>query len=225
MFLFVWQFTSIILGCLILECRLWRGCWMPWRFWPSLCRKERWLFTAMLDWAGQASCNLCVITLRWYSIRVMSLISTLLYRCSYRMLSGLHLSNQCLWSCPLCSDQKASLNPNSITDQSSVWFRPAGGLSAGPIPVSEHAARFLLQSPALPPASGPSAARGRGPDPQTHAQDPARPLQHADHSHPGGSQSSRGPERTGEEAEHLDPEEGREGDTSEEKPVCSEGLM
>ncbi len=90
--------------------------------------------------------------------------------------------------------------------------------------MSEHAAWFLLQSPALPPASGPSAARGRGPNPQTHAQDPARPLQHADHSHPGGSQSSRGPERTGEEAEHLDPEEGSEGDTSQEKPVCSEGM-
>lgn len=73
MFLFVWQFTSIILGCLILACRLWRGCWMPWRFWPLLCRKERWLFTAMLDWAGQASCNLCIITLRWYSIWVLNI--------------------------------------------------------------------------------------------------------------------------------------------------------
>lgn len=89
--------------------------------------------------------------------------------------------------------------------------------------MSEHAPRFLLQSPAVSPASGPSAARGRGPNPETHAQDPARPLQHADRSHPGGSQSSRGPERTGEEAENLDSEEGSKGDTSEEKPACFEG--
>lgn len=89
--------------------------------------------------------------------------------------------------------------------------------------MSEHAPRFLLQSPAVPLASGPFAAWGRGPNPQTHAQDPAHPLQHADHSHPGGCQSSRGPERAGEEVEHFVPEEGSEGDTSEEKLVCFEG--
>lgn len=89
--------------------------------------------------------------------------------------------------------------------------------------MSERAPRFLLQSSPVPLASGPSAAWGRGPNTQTHTQDPACPLQHADHYNPGSFQSFRGPERTGEEGEHFGSKEGSEGDTFEEEPSCFKG--